>query len=186
MLKEDFRPLTYSEIMEMKPLIVKVSNDITYKTNLLSCKGLTTLWSNKDYITGVMETFSKQSAEAKDSSELISIQTVLIASYKSLISILWEICEKPKKKREVKKQFKRFHDHMMEHFDHLMDLWEKVLVYNSRLFFLLQHLQNLSMVQQGRYSKTSIELSSQPKTITPNTSRLHRLESTIKKNQSEN
>ncbi len=158
-MKTDFRPLTYHEIMELKPLSIKLNDKYVYKCNLMNCSNLSSFWANKDYITELMEEYAMKAKDAEDGLELASTRAILLASFKAIITLLYEVGEKPKgyfKKRAYRKWFNNY---FIDHYDKMMDLWEKVSVYNSQLFFLLQHLKNLSMVQTATFSETFIERS---------------------------
>ena len=157
-IKEDFRPLTHSEIMELKPLRVKIDN-LMYECDLMDINNLSKFWANKDYITTMWEQWAGKSSES-DGTDLIQIQSILLLCHYSMIRLLYDICKKPKgffKRRKYKKQFFAM---LKDDVSKLFDLLEKVAVFNSRLFFLLQRLRNLSMVQQSPYLKTGIELCS--------------------------
>lgn len=157
--KTDFRPLTYSEIMELKPLNIKLSDKYMYTCNLMDCNNLSSFWAQKDYITGLMEEYAIKSKDAKDGLSLASTRGILLGCYKAIITLLYEVGEKPKGYFKKRRYRKWFNVYFIDHYDKLMDLWEKVLVYNSQLFFLLQHLRTLSMVQVQTFSETFIERS---------------------------
>jgi hypothetical protein len=183
MLKADFRPLTYSEIMELKPLHVKI-DDYMYKCNLMKVKELSIFWANKDYIAGILDGAAKEASETKDASQLAQIRLVMLMAWKAMIALLWDISEKPGWWEKLKRK-RWFHKYFLENVDKLLDLMDKVAVYKSRLFFLLQRLQNLSMVQESTYSRMDIEQCSAGSIQKPSISKLQQYENLKKKRLSE-
>jgi hypothetical protein len=146
-IKTDFRPLTHHEIMEDKPLLVKIGDsEVYYKSNLQDIKNLTLLWSNKNYLLSALTSI------ATDDTMNPQEKTIpLVSCYKGLLDMVYEISSKPKKRKELKLFKKTYYSYYSEHSQAFFKLFQMILEYNTRLFFLLSYLQNLQIQQTQEY-----------------------------------
>ena len=151
--KTDFRPLTHVEIEEDKPLLVKLGAKHFYNCKLQNAKYLIKFWANKDYLMTVMNT-EVDSTTPKN-------EAILLLTYKALVTLVYEIGEKPKGWFKLRAYRKWFFKYMVDDAHRFWKLFEMVLAYQSRVFFLQKHLQNFGLIQQEVYTKMVAEHSLQ-------------------------
>ena len=134
--------------MEDKPIRVKIGDtDIFYESNLQSINNLMLLWSNKNYILSAMTELA-----TNDTIQPNEKTIPLVSCYNALLTMVYEIAKKPTKKKDLKLFKKTYYDYYKEHSGCFFKLFQMILEFNTRLFFLLSYLQNLQVQQHREYS----------------------------------
>lgn len=151
--KTDFRPQTHVEIQELKPLRAKLSDKYIYVCHIDNALNAIKLWANKDYLLGLLDTYAKMKDGGIKKTKMLSY------CFKAMALLLFEIGEHPKGWLATYRYRKFFVNYMLERTSRMFDLWDKLMVHESRLFFLLKSLKNLELIQQEPFTKTAIELS---------------------------
>lgn len=144
-LAERFRPLTHIEIKQRKPFIYHLNSKWTYECRLDLTKNLVSLWNAKD---AVLKAFNEKK---------YSVEIALLL----LRELMYEIGQKPRgflKRMQYKMVYhKSFEDNVGD----FIELFNSMLMYQTRLFFLLNQLNQMMFVQQEEYTVMDGEVSSQ-------------------------
>lgn len=154
---EKFRPLTQFEIEEKKPLLIKFGK-YTLRYQLFYALNVIRLWQIKE---GVLSKFKKiEENPTKNSLYSLSV-------FSDIAKILWEcsdlvVIKNGKIKKvfnpyKLWKQRKLYYKWSMEHVDYLLEQFDYVLNYQTRLFFLLRHHLSLGIIQEERYTKIGLD-----------------------------
>lgn len=149
-IAEEFRPLTYIEIKQDKPFIVRMTKKWSYVCRLQKTKNLIKLFHGKNVITEYMN-------KKKD----------YITGFLSLYKLLYDISEKPRGliKRIRYKSF--LYKYFYNNSEVFLNLYNDMLDYQTRLFFLLKIAGEKVMTQEIEYTKINSGLSWQAGKGTP-------------------
>lgn len=146
----DFKPLTHIEIEQEKPLIIKMSDKWYFVANLNTTEYLIRFFESKESIM-----------------KLINENNDLTSGFILLRELLWDICEKPR--GLIKRfQFKKFfYSYFLNNVETFFLVFNTLMEYETRLFFLLKSLLNFEMVQTMDYFVMAGGVSSQELKGTP-------------------
>lgn len=150
MVKTDFRPLEYIEVEEDKPLIVDLKNGFIFKTRLQIADNFIKFNTSKNLILQNLERLN----ELKDDSLMIDVSK--IECFKTLIRLLYEISKQEYKGFFKKwKYYKYLNKYLLENIDILLDIFDKVLTYNSELKKKLENLLNFDIFKNNTSDLTA-------------------------------
>ena len=146
-LLDDFRPLTHIEIEQGKLLRVKLSDKLMYVTRLQTVNNFLMFNQNKNYILSQL----KETAENTTPENKI----FMLAYYRMAVDLLLQIAELPR--GFFKRYFfkRRFYDFFLNDSEALFNLFQSILDYNTRLFFLLNQVVKHQIFQQEPYTRIS-------------------------------
>lgn len=154
---DQFRPLTQVEINEKKPLYIKFGK-YALKYNLWSANNVAKFWE----IKAALDIRAKGIEEKPEGSTEISLSI-----YGDIVRLLWHCSElvriKNNKEKKVNnrlviwRQSGKYWKWMMDHVDVILDQFDTVCAYQSRLFFLLRHVLQMSPIQEQGYIKIGLE-----------------------------
>jgi hypothetical protein len=138
MQKTKFKPLTYIECIQDKPLNIKLDEEHFFETNLQIASNFINFNTNKNIVMGRLEELNK----LKETND--AIDAMKVECYSALIDLLYDI-SKPEKEDEQKIYFKYLHKLFMSNLGLMTDVFTKVLEYNSRLKKKLENLRTLEV-----------------------------------------
>jgi hypothetical protein len=127
---EKFIPLTYLEVQQKKPLVIKLNDDWNFVTYPQSALNFALLINRKDYVKQLFESvLSKEVKTPEEQAE--RTKTILLGSRK-LISLLYELSKQEYINKE--KEYREFLDsYFLQDTDALIEVFTKVLNLNTRL-----------------------------------------------------
>jgi hypothetical protein len=127
---EKFIPLTYLEVQQKKPLIIKLNDKWNFVTYPQSALNFALLINRKDYVHQVFE--SVLNHDVKTNEEQAERTKTILLGVRKLISILYEISKQEHINKE--KEYREFLDSYFLHdTDALIEVFTKVLNLNTRL-----------------------------------------------------
>jgi len=127
---KNFIPLTYMEVLQNRPLIIKLSDDWNFVSWLQKAVNFAMIIDRKDYFLLNIEHSLKQEGKTDKDRENKDIK--LLTAINLLISMLYEISKAEYKDKE-KEYWHFLQQHFLDNTDVLFDVWAKVLEFNSRI-----------------------------------------------------
>lgn len=137
---DQFRPLTGVEIEENRPLFFRIDKKLILEFMPWTAQNVYNFWIAKDRITDYI-------AEGKD----VEKTGQIVVGFVAMIDLIWDMREN--KRFFDRWRYKKFKDFCLRHTNKLLELFDDLANFQTRLFFLAEKLQKLGMVQSVTYSK---------------------------------
>ena len=148
--KVNFRPLTYIEVEQDKLLIIKLNDKYIFKTKLQIADNFIKFNTSKNLI---LENLNRLN-ELNDNNT--SIDIAKIVCFKTLIRLLYEISKQEYKGFFKKRKYHKFlNKYLFENTEILIDIFSKVLAYNSELKKKLENLLNFDIFKNNASEMTA-------------------------------
>jgi len=139
-VKVDFKPLEYIEVETGKPLLIKLNDKYIFKTNLQKAMNLIKFNTSKNIILSTI-TLLNDSDDFK--AEMGQLQ---MNNYQLLIRLLFEISKENHKGYFAKKKYYKFlNKFLLDDIELLLNIFKKVLIYNSDLKKKALKVQNMDI-----------------------------------------
>ena len=139
-----FRPLTGVEIEENKPLFFRIDKKTILEFKPQTAINIYNFWTAKDRVLDYIIEGKKDGQGGQ-----------VVIGFIAMIDLIWNMREN--KTFIARFKYKRFKEFCLTNTDKLLSLFDDLVNYQTRIFFLAEMLQKLEMVQQTEYSKIHLE-----------------------------
>jgi len=143
-IQRDFQPLEYIEIKQKKKLIIKLNDDWAFSCNLDNFYDFIKFNAVKTQAIGSIE-------KLNDLDDSANVTGLKIANYRLLITMLYEISKNhfihkyPKTTNKVREKYRAFLEEYLIDQNNMVQVFTKVLRYNTELKKKLQVLMNFQI-----------------------------------------
>ena len=144
----DFKPMTYLEIEQDKPLLIKLDDSNVFETRLMIAGDFIKFNTSKNIILDRLEKLN----ESKSDSFVISASKV--ECFRLIVDLLYEI-SKPKGYFKKRRYYRYLHKKLMNDISFLMDIFDKVLRYNTELKKKAENLLSFDIFSENGSEETA-------------------------------